>query len=215
LPPLKKHWHERKPNGLKQIETYKAPAANSYGGLIFMVQFVNQLKYLPIAIGIRDQKLQQYTRMKRTVLFALLIFAGLNLISCGPTPQALTYQDVKNFRLFSLSLTPDVGMDIQFYNPNNFSLTLKDADINVLINEREIGRTTITNSFNVPATDTFLLPVKIKANLGNIFANAYSILSNKEVDVRLVGNVKAGKGIYLNIPINYRGRQRLNVLGMR
>ncbi|WP_276132885.1 LEA type 2 family protein [Polluticoccus soli] len=153
--------------------------------------------------------------MKRTVLFALLIFVGLNLISCGPPPKALTYQDVKNFRLFTLSLTPDVGMDIQFYNPNNFGLKLKDADINVFINEREIGKTTITNSFDVPANDTFLLPVRLRANLGNIFANAYSILSNKEVDVRLAGYVKAGKGIYLNVPINYRGRQRLNVLGMK
>ena len=145
----------------------------------------------------------------------MLIFLGFNFISCSTPPQSLTYKDVKNFRLFSLSLTPDIGADIQFYNPNNFALTLKDANINVFINEREIGKTTITNSFSVPATDTFLLPVRLKANLGNIFANAYSILSNKEVDIRLAGNVKAGRGIYLNIPINYRGRQRLNVLGMK
>lgn len=154
--------------------------------------------------------------MKRTLLFALLAILCLGTYSCSNTaPKALTYQDVKNFRLFTLSLNPDIGMDIQFYNPNTFNLTLKDANLNVFINEREIGTTTITNSFSVPATDTFLLPVRLKANLGNIFANAYSILSNKEVDIRLVGNVKAGRGIYLNIPINYRGRQRLNVLDMK
>jgi LEA14-like dessication related protein len=151
--------------------------------------------------------------MKRTLILSLL--ACLLVISCGAPLRQLEYQDVKNFSLLSLSLTPQIGMDLQFYNPNTSSLTLKDVNINVFINEKQIGNAALANTFIIPGNDTFMVPVKLQANLGGLFSNAYSILSNKEVDVRLQGNVKAGKGIYLNIPINYHGKQRLNVAGMR
>jgi LEA14-like dessication related protein len=150
--------------------------------------------------------------MKKLILFALLIILGIGLNSCSTPPQQLVYQDVRNFRLFGLSLSPDVGMDLQFYNPNNFNLSLKDAKLDVFINERQVGTTTLTSQFSVPAVDTFLMPVRMKVDLTSLFANAYSILSNREVDLRIVGNVKAGRGIYLNIPINFRTRQKLNVV---
>ena len=143
--------------------------------------------------------------------YRLLIFSLLFIAACG-NPKELVYQDVKNFRLFALSLSPDVGMDLQFYNPNNFNLTLRDAKLDVFINERQVGTTTLTSQFSVPAVDTFLMPVRMKVDLTSLFANAYSILSNREVDLRIVGNVKAGRGIYLNIPINFRTRQKLNVV---
>ena len=150
--------------------------------------------------------------MKKLILFALVIILGIGMNSCSTPPKALVYQDVKNFRLFALSLSPDVGMDLQFYNPNNFNLTLRDAKLDVFINERQVGTTTLTSQFSVPAVDTFLMPVRMKVDLTSLFANAYSILSNREVDLRIVGNVKAGRGIYLNIPINFRTRQKLNVV---
>lgn len=150
--------------------------------------------------------------MKKLILFALVIILGIGMNSCSTPPKELVYQDVKNFRLFALSLSPDVGMDLQFYNPNNFNLTLRDAKLDVFINERQVGTTTLTSQFSVPAVDTFLMPVRMKVDLTSLFANAYSILSNREVDLRIVGNVKAGRGIYLNIPINFRTRQKLNVV---
>lgn len=148
----------------------------------------------------------------RGKLFLSAVLLCLLSAACMKTPKSLIYQDVKNFRLLSLSLTPDIGMDLQFYNPNTYNLTLKDANVNVFINDKQVGTTSLMSSFSVPANDTFLLPVKLQANLGNIFANAYSILSNRPVDVHLQGSVKAGRGIYLNIPIDFRTKLKLNVV---
>jgi LEA14-like dessication related protein len=145
-------------------------------------------------------------------LFSGILLLGCLLLACTKTPKQLVYQDVKNFRLLSLSLTPDIGMDLQLYNPNTYPLTLKDANINVFINDKRVGIVSLMTSFSVPANDTFLLPVKLQADLTNIFANAYSILSNKPVDVHLQGSIKAGRGIYLNIPINYQTKLKLNVV---
>ena len=143
--------------------------------------------------------------------YSLLIFGLLFIAACG-NPKELVYQDVKNFKVHQLSLTPEVGMDVQFYNPNTFGMTLKDANIDVFINDQPIGKATLNTSFKVPGLDTFLLPVKLNANLSNVFANAIAILANRNVKVRLDGNVMAGRGVFVNIPIHYEGIQKLDVL---
>ena len=62
----------------------------------------------------------------------------------------------------------------------------------------------------VPAKDTFLLPVSVAVDLKRIFPNALTFLANQEVNVRLEGSVKVGKGgIYIRVPVNYQGRQQI------
>jgi LEA14-like dessication related protein len=116
----------------------------------------------------------------------------LVVASCA-NPKDLVYQDVKNFSVKKISLNPEVGMDVQFYNPNKYGMTLKDADINLYINNTLVGHAVMDEKFNVPAADTFLL------------------MSNKEVTVKLQGSVKAGKGVLVRIPISYEGKKKLNV----
>jgi LEA14-like dessication related protein len=138
----------------------------------------------------------------------IMLFAG----ACSQ-PKQLQYQDVKNFRIENLNFTkPEIGMDIQFYNPNSFGLSLKDASIDVYINDKLIGNASMSTSFSVPALDTFLMPVTLSADLSKVLPNALQLVFNKEVDVRLTGYVKAGRGVLLNIPISYKGRHKLNLL---
>jgi len=145
-------------------------------------------------------------------LFGFFLILLVGMLSCSQ-PKQLVYQDVKNFRIGNLDVTqPKVGMDLQFFNPNNFSLTLRDAQIDVYINDQFIGHGNLSSSFQVPAADTFLLPVILSANLKNVFSNALAIVFNKEVKVRLQGSVKAGRGILLTVPIYYEGVQKLQVL---
>jgi LEA14-like dessication related protein len=149
-------------------------------------------------------------KLRLTVLFLSL----LTIISCGTQKQVrnLQYQEVKNFRLAKLDLDrPEVSMDVQFFNPNSFGLTLKDAKIDLYINNAFIGSASLTRSFIVPGNDTFLLPVTLVPDFKNVFPNALQLLFNKEVNVRIQGSVKAGKGLFVTVPINYEGRQKLNV----
>ena len=144
---------------------------------------------------------------------AYIFVPVLLLFSCATQKEVrnLQYQEVKNFRLAKLDMNPEVGMDVQFYNPNTFGLTLKDANIELYINNAYIGKAFITRSFNVPGQDTFLMPVTLVPELKNVFPNALQLLFNKEVNVRVAGSVKAGRGIFITVPINYQGRQKLNV----
>jgi LEA14-like dessication related protein len=126
-------------------------------------------------------------------LFIVALLAVVAMIASCANPKDLVYQDVKNFHVITLSLQPEVSMDIY-------------------INDKLIGKTNLQGSFAVPAADTFLLPVKLKADLRSLFANAYSLLANRTVTVKLHGSVKAGKGVFVNIPIHYEGKQKLHVL---
>lgn len=147
------------------------------------------------------------------VKLSLLTIFLLTFFSCATQKEVrnLQYQSVKNFRLAKLDLKPEVGMDVQFYNPNTFGLTLKDANLELYINNAHIGNAFISRSFDVPGQDTFLMPVTVAPDLKNVFPNALQLLFNKEVDVRIQGSVKAGRGIFITVPINYQGRQKLNV----
>ena len=138
----------------------------------------------------------------------------ITLSSCA-NPRSLEYQDVRNFKLYELSLHPQIGMDIQLYNPNDYKMILKSADVKVYINDKLIGSTNLVKSFNVPANDTFLLPVKMTTDLSCIFSNALAVLANKEVTIRLDGFVKAGRRVFINVPIHYNGKQKLNIYGLK
>jgi LEA14-like dessication related protein len=146
------------------------------------------------------------------ILFSILFIGLLSFASCA-NPKELVYQDVKNFRIKEISLRPNVGMDVQFYNPNKYGMTMKDADVNLFLNGKLVGNAKLANTYNVPANDTFLLPVNLVADLESVLANALEILANKQMDVELKGTVKAGRGVFINIPINYKGKQELNVTG--
>lgn len=149
--------------------------------------------------------------MNKILLLPLLILSIICLASCTE-PKQLVYQDAKNFRIGKLSFNEsEVGMDLQFFNPNNFAMTLKDANIDVYINNSFIGKAALSSAFNVPAKDTFLMPVSLNADLTNIFQNALQILFNKEVEVKLDGTVTGGRGVFFTIPIKYQGKEKLNV----
>lgn len=143
----------------------------------------------------------------RIVTVAILVF----MLSACADPQELVYQDVKNFRLLELSMKPRVGMDVQFYNPNKYGMTMKDANVDLFIDGKHVGNAVLDKSYDVPGLDTFLLPVTLKADLETILPNALAILANNKMEVELKGYVKAGRGVFINIPIRYKGVQELNV----
>lgn len=143
--------------------------------------------------------------MKRFVYLGIMILA-----SCA-SPKDLVYQDVKNFRVNKISANPEVGLDVQFFNPNSYGMTLKDANVDFYINHKLVGKATLEKTFNIQGNSTFLLPVNLTADLSSVMNNALALLANDSVLVTLKGNVKAGKGVFVNVPINYEGKKKLNL----
>ena len=153
---------------------------------------------------------QQFRRIQ------LLVLTIFTLASAGCSqPKALVYQDLRNFRVHAVNLQQaTVVLDLQFFNPNNYSLSLKNGDLDAYFNDKYLGKATLDERTAVPSRDTFLMPVSVTANLGNILTNAVELLTsgNSDVMVRLEGKVRAGKGgVFIGVPIRYKGRQKIHL----
>ena len=124
-------------------------------------------------------------------------------------PKQLVYQNVQNFKLKQAGLQQtEVSLDIRLFNPNNYGMKLKDADVDVFVNGNRLGKMQVNEFFAVPGLDTFSMPVMLNVDLKNAVPNALQLLLNPEVNIKLAGTVKAGRhGVYVRVPVNYEGKQ--------
>ncbi|KIC90136.1 hypothetical protein HY58_12300 [Flavihumibacter sp. ZG627] len=152
---------------------------------------------------------QKRTRLKwlKLIMLALPI---LVMVGCRQ-PQIPEYQAFENFRINSMGLKESVvSADLKYYNPNDFALQLKGADLGVTLNDKAVGRSVLDTLIIIPRKDTFLLPVKMKVDMKQLFNNALALLMNSEIDVKVNGTVKLGKsGVFFNMPVNYSGKQQV------
>jgi len=154
--------------------------------------------------------------LTKSIFFSVLIATGILLtLGACTQPKALVYQDIKGFKVQSLDLQQiNVELDLLLYNPNHFSVDLKNGNLDAFINDRSLGKASIDERSTIPGHHSFIIPVTVHTTLSALFANALELLANKNksVYVSLSGNIRAGKrGIFVNVPIHYEGRQKLNL----
>lgn len=133
-------------------------------------------------------------------------------LSCS-SPKALEYKTYHNFSVESLGFNNStVSLNLEYYNPNNFGMQLKNTDLDIFINGNLLGHSTTDTLINIPRRNTFLVPVKINVDMQNAFKNAWNTLMGKEVLVRLSGKVRVGKGnVFMSFPINYESKQTFSM----
>ena len=141
----------------------------------------------------------------------VLSFVIILLFGACKQPKDLVYQNVQHFRVQTANLKEStVAMDVRFYNPNNYNLKLKQADLDVYLNGTHVGKLLENEHYTIPKMDTFALPVVLKVDMQTVLPNALQLLLSSDVNIKLVGQVKAGRhGVILSIPVNYEGKQEL------
>ena len=147
------------------------------------------------------------------LLFPILIFSlMLGMPSCR-APKDLVYRDFKNFQVGKIGFsTSTVKMDLVYYNPNNFGLQLNRTDLDVYINDTYLGHTVQDLQITIPRQGEFSLPISMDVDMKNIFKNAFSTLLNKEVTVKVTGQIKIGKAnVFKSFPVNYEGKQTFSL----
>lgn len=145
-------------------------------------------------------------------LLPVICFLVFMATGCG-RPQAPEYRSIENFRVNSIGVGESaISADLKYYNPNNFSLKLKYGETDVYLNNRLLGKTILDTLTVIPARDSFLIPVSMKVDMKQIYANALNILLTNEVLIKLDGYAKMGKnGIFFNLPIKYEGKQKIDI----
>ncbi len=151
-------------------------------------------------------------RSSNTLFLLILVFAG-SLAACGK-PQRPVYQGFQNLRIEAIGVKQNVvAADLQFYNPNRYPLNIKQAGLDVYFNDRLVGHSALDSLVVLPGRDTSFVPLRLQASASDVLANAAQLLLNPEVNVRVDGSVKAGRGgVFVNIPVHYQGKQQIELL---
>lgn len=142
----------------------------------------------------------------------LVIASAFVIMSCTP-PRSLEYKTYHNFAVRSLGFNKTtVALDLEYYNPNNYGLQLKNSDLDIFINGTLFGHSTSDTLINIPRRGTFILPVTFDLDMKNAFKNAFNALSGKEVSIRLSGKIKVGKGnVFMYFPVKYETNEKFSL----
>ena len=140
-------------------------------------------------------------------------FPFLFLVACAK-PKQPQYLGFQNVRMEKAGLSESiVGADVKFFNPNKYNLRLRKASLDLYLNENYVGHSDLDTLIVAPALDSFSVPVRLNLQLKQVLKNGFELILNPDVMLKVKGNARIGKsGIYVNVPIDYQGKQRIDVL---
>lgn len=146
-------------------------------------------------------------QLSTAVLFFLLF-----LTACSE-PQSLEFKGLQDIQLDKLTMGKNkLKANIKYYNPNNFSLVLKQIDCKVLMNNGQFTTLKLDTNFSIPAQKEFLLPAQFEFQMSDLVKNSMELLFNKPIKLNIVGNATLSKGMFTKtVPIAYETTQKLNL----
>jgi LEA14-like dessication related protein len=150
----------------------------------------------------------------KKIIFTLI--TGLVLLtSCGSGDvKEPEFRDISNVRLIELGiLQSTAGIDLIYYNPNNFGVQLSDARGDVYVDNAYLGRFGLEEKVQVGKRAEFTVPALIKLDMIGAIRNQNEIYKKKEVMVRIEGTALLKKaGFTKNVPIRYESMQNIEKL---
>lgn len=145
--------------------------------------------------------------------FLFVLVAIVVLPSCQSF-QAPEFKNVDNIRLGKMGKkSSSILADVWYYNPNRTRLKLKSAKGEAWMDEVYLGRFEVDSAVNIPAQGNFRLPVILDADMNKLLQHSLTAVLSKEVRIRIKGSARVGKSpFFINYPIEYEGKQRLDQL---
>ncbi|MBK7433905.1 MAG: hypothetical protein IPI66_08365 [Chitinophagaceae bacterium] len=115
------------------------------------------------------------------LLPTLLVFGLILLAPSCQAPKDLVYRDFKNLRAEKLGFgSTTLSVELIYYNPNNFGLQLKYADLDIYINNNYLGHSSQDYQVTIPKLAEFTLPLKIEVEMKNILKMRSSPCSTRK-----------------------------------
>lgn len=143
---------------------------------------------------------------------AVLLFLILFLSACSD-PQSLEFKGLQDIQLDKLTMGKNkLKANIKYYNPNSFSLVLKQIDCKILMNNGQFTNLKLDTNFVIPAKKEFLLPAQFEFQMADLVKNSMDLLFNKPIKLNIVGNATLSKGVFTKtVPIAFETTQKLNL----
>jgi len=141
-----------------------------------------------------------------------LLFIMLLLTACS-APKSFEFKGLQDIQLEKLTMGKNkIRANIKYYNPNTFSLVLKQIDCKVLMNDGQFTQLKLDTNFIIPPNQEFLIPAQLEFQMSDLVKNSMELLLNKPVKLNIKGNATLSKGIFTKtVPIEYETTQKLNL----
>lgn len=147
----------------------------------------------------------------KTIISTLALGVVL-LSSCGTANiKEPEYRDIREIKLVEVGLLQSTaGIDLVYYNPNNFSVQLSEARGDVYVDNSYLGRFSLDDKVRVGKRSEFIVPAVIKLDMIGAIKNQREILKKKEVLVRIDGIARVKKaGVSRDLPIKFEAMQNI------
>ncbi|MFY8203172.1 MAG: LEA type 2 family protein [Sediminibacterium sp.] len=140
------------------------------------------------------------------------LFLMIFLSACSE-PQSFEFKGLQDIQLDNLTMGKNkIRANVKYYNPNAFSLVLKQIDCKVLLNNGNFTVLKLDTNFTIPAKKEFLIPAQLEFQMSDLVKNSMELLLNKPVKLNIKGNATLSKGIFTKtVPIEYETTQKLNL----
>jgi LEA14-like dessication related protein len=140
------------------------------------------------------------------------LFLMIFLSACSE-PQSFEFKGLQDIQLDKLTMGKNkIRANVKYYNPNAFSLVLKQIDCKVLLNNGNFTVLKLDTNFTIPAKKEFLIPAQLEFQMSDLVKNSMELLLNKPVKLNIKGNATLSKGIFTKtFPIEYETTQKLNL----
>lgn len=155
--------------------------------------------------------------MKQHIQLACLAFVlSILLSSCKIyAPVYKTVENVKYERIGPTGLK--MGAEIVFDNPNKVKCTIKDIDVNVLLDQKLVGILGEKADVTMGKSSELRIPLGIQIKPeGTILDNLktiFNIFSDKEAELYLTGKISIKfLGITVPVPVKYKRQIKLSEL---
>jgi LEA14-like dessication related protein len=136
----------------------------------------------------------------------VLVLIGLSSCNKPESPQFKYLENVA-VELESLS-SANLHAEALLYNPNKNAITIRSAEINIMMDDRVIAVLDREYDIKVNGNEDFTVPLDVKIKLKDLNLNAISsalgLLGNSGKEVRYLGKIKVkAYGIPFSVKIDY------------
>jgi LEA14-like dessication related protein len=145
-----------------------------------------------------------FVKIKYGLIYFFLLITAL---SCKKL-EAPVFESVEQVEIKNRTRTEvTIAAEVNFYNPNNNKITLKHADIDVLLNDKKITNYTRDYNLRIEKNQHFSIPVEIDFSLSdlnaNVISSAINALLGKKQKLSYKGFIRIkAYGIRVKVPVD-------------
>ena len=138
------------------------------------------------------------------IVFLILI------LGCAKV-QDPEFRRVEKFSIKNIGIQQTtIGFSVTYYNPNNFGVTVKQTEADIYMDSVYLGKFVQDSIVGVNKNAEFSIPLSGSISLQTALQMDLQNIGERDILLKADGTVKVGKaGIFVNKPIHYEGRHRL------